>query len=405
MPAIVDYPELVHQQLAQYSDLFANEPERRHFAEYLTGLYVAERKNVSGINREFAVTTDQSCLNRWLTQVDWDVAKLNERRLELLQKDSSTRWTPWGSIPLDNTLIDHDGKLIDDVGWFWDHAEKRHLIAHDYLIINYVCSSGKHYPLEFRRFRKRETCEAEGTPFASHTDLAKALVDWVIEHDIPGSFTFDSYFSNVELLHHIHLAERVYVGDLKLNRNVVVAGKELKLSEWAKTIPVSARQPITIGGKTQYWFSKSLRLPKLKHPLRLVLLWREREADTPSKVLGTNRTFWELTRILKAYRHRWTGTETFHRDGKQHLGMGECQLRNGDGQTRHMYLVFLAYSAVMTEMRQARPQEWAQEMLTTVGQACRAMSREVLGKTIAWVVARTEEGWSLPTIKAHLALS
>lgn len=405
MPAIVDYPDLVHQLLAQYGDLFANEPERRHFAEYLTGLYVAERKNVSGINREFAITTDQSCLNRWLTQVDWDVSKLNERRLELLQKDSSTRWTPWGSIPLDNTLIDHDGKLIDDVGWFWDHADKRYLIAHDYLIINYVCSSGKHYPLEFRRFRKRETCEAEGTSFASHTDLAKQLVDWVIQHDIPGTFTFDSYFSNVELLHHIHLAQRVYVGDMKLNRNVVVAGKELKLSDWAKTIPTSARHPITINGKTQYWFSKSVYLPKLKHPVRLVLLWREREAQTPSKVLGTNRTFWELTRILKAYRHRWTGTETFHRDGKQHLGMGECQLRNGDGQTRHMYLVFLAYSAVMTEMRQARPQEWAQEMLTTVGQACRAMSREVLSKTIAWVVARTEQGWSLPKIKAHLALS
>jgi hypothetical protein len=43
---------------------FANTPERRHFAEYLTGLFIAERKTVSGINREFAVTTDQSCLNR-----------------------------------------------------------------------------------------------------------------------------------------------------------------------------------------------------------------------------------------------------------------------------------------------------------------------------------------------------
>ena len=27
---------------------------------------VAERKSVSTINRQFAVTTDQSCLNRWL---------------------------------------------------------------------------------------------------------------------------------------------------------------------------------------------------------------------------------------------------------------------------------------------------------------------------------------------------
>jgi hypothetical protein len=60
-------------------------------AEYLTGLMVAERKTVSGINREFVVTTDQSCLNRWLTEVAWDVQTLNDRRLEWLQRDPKTR--------------------------------------------------------------------------------------------------------------------------------------------------------------------------------------------------------------------------------------------------------------------------------------------------------------------------
>lgn len=404
MPAIVAYPSLVCELLEHYGDVFANAPERRHFAEYVTGLYVAERKNVSGITREFAVTTDQSCLNRWLTQVEWDVTKLNERRLELLQRDSSTRYTAFGTIPLDNTLIDHDGKLIADVGWFWDHADQRHLIAHDYLIINYVCSSGKHYPLEFRRFRKRETCETEGTPFATHTDLSIELIDWVVAHTIPGVFTFDSYFTHAELLNHIHDRKRVYVGDLKTNRILVVAGQAIKAKEWAKTIPPSARTRITINGVTQYWFTKTIHIPKVTHPVRLVVLWREQDAAEPSKILATNRTYWEITRILKVYRRRWTGTEPFHRDGKQQLGMGDCQLRSGVGQTRHMYLVFLAYSAVMSQLQHARPQEWAAEILTTVGQACRAMSREVLGKTVAWVVARTGDGWTLPDIKAHLSL-
>ncbi len=262
MPAIVEYSSLVQKLVAQYGDLFANEPERRHFAEYLTGLFVAERKNVSGINREFAVTTDQSCLNRWLTEVTWDAAQLNVRRLELLQRNSRTHYSPSGTIPLDNTLIDHDGKLIEDVGWFWDHADQRHLIAHGYLIINYVCSSGKHYPLEFRRLRKRELCEAEKNPFLSHIDLSCDLIDWVVERGIPGVFTFDSYFIHAEVLNHIHVYDQVYVGDLKFNQKLQVGDQERKANEWAATIPISARERITINGKTQYWFSKTVRIPK-----------------------------------------------------------------------------------------------------------------------------------------------
>src|SRR6184192_4015894 len=105
MPAIVEFPSVVQDLMTQYADLFANEPERRHFAEYLTGLFIAERKTVSGINREFAVTTDQSCLNRSMTEVSWDPTKLNIRRLEELQRDSCTRYTKHGVIAIDNTLI------------------------------------------------------------------------------------------------------------------------------------------------------------------------------------------------------------------------------------------------------------------------------------------------------------
>ena len=109
MPGIVEFPQVVQNALAQYGDLFANACQRRHFAEYLTGLMVAERKTVLGINREFAQTTDQSCLNRFLTDAEWDIGALNQRRLEQLQKDPSTRYSDQGVIPIDNTLIDRDG--------------------------------------------------------------------------------------------------------------------------------------------------------------------------------------------------------------------------------------------------------------------------------------------------------
>ena len=99
MAAIIDFPQVVQEALHDFGDLLPNEPQRRHFAEYLTGLFVAERKNSSGINREFAQTTDQSCLNRYLTAADWDVHQVNQRRLDLLQQDPSTRYSNQGVLP------------------------------------------------------------------------------------------------------------------------------------------------------------------------------------------------------------------------------------------------------------------------------------------------------------------
>lgn len=405
MPAIVEFPTVVQDLLAQYHDLFANAPERQHFAEYLTGLFIAERKTVSGINREFAVTTDQSCLKRWMTEVQWDVQALNQRRLDLLQRDSATRYTKNGVIAIENTLIDHDGKLIADVGWFWDHADQRHLIAHAYLIANYVCASGKHYPLEFRRFRKKERCAAEGTAFKNHTLLCKELVDWVVDRDIPGDFTFDSYFTTAQILNHIARHGRNYVGDLKFKRTITVDGKDWKAIAWVKSaLGPLCRRKTSVDGKVQWFFTKSIRIPGVNHTVRMVVLWKQQRDAEPAQMRITNRTYWEVHRILKTYRKRWTGTETFHRDGKQHLGMGACQLRNGEGQTRHMYLVFLAYSALMGQLRQDRAQEWARVRLTTIGESWRAMLRETLGKTIAWVVDQVQLGHSLSHIKAHLAL-
>ena len=123
MAGIVEFPQVVEEALRDFGDLLPNQPQRRHFAQYLTGLYVAADKNVSAINREFARSGDQSCLNRFLTEATWDITALNQRRLDLLQDDPSTRYSDQGIIPIDNTLIGHHGELIEDVGWFWDHAD------------------------------------------------------------------------------------------------------------------------------------------------------------------------------------------------------------------------------------------------------------------------------------------
>jgi hypothetical protein len=381
-------------------------------AEYLTGLVVAANKTVSGINAEFAQTTDQSCLNRFLTAAEWDEQALNERRLSWLQEHPSARYADRGVIALDNVLIDHDGQLIADVGWFWDHAEQRHKIAHDYLLANYVTPSGKHYPLEFRRFKKRDQCAAGGEDFQNHTKLFCDLVDWVCEREIPGEFAFDSYFTNAVALNHLHAQRdrrgesRAYVGDLKQNRKLEVRGQTLRADEFAATIGRELRQELRRGDDRQWYFTTTVRLPEVNHPVRILILWRNRRDKTPAKILVTNRTRWEATRLVSVYRQRWTGTETFHRDGKQHLGMGDCQLRSGQGQTRHMYLVMLAYSLLMIQLDNADAKKWALRRLTTIGQACRAVMAETLRATLQWAVENVlEKSQRIKHVMAQLALT
>ena len=404
MPAIVDFPTVVQEALALFGDLFDTEPARRHFAEYLTGLIVAENKTISGINREFALTTDQSCLNRWLTEVQWDVSALNDRRLAWLQQAPQTRYSVRGVIAIDNTLVDHAGKLIEDVGWFWDHADQRHVIAHDYMISNYVCPSKAHYPIEWRRFKKRDACPAP--EFKDHTELCIELIDDALKRSIPGDFTFDSYFTSAKVLNHIQSTQRAYVGDLKLNRKVVYAGREQQLQDVARQIPWAAKKPVRVGSRQYWYFSKQMRIPDVGHPVRIVLFWRERDDQEANKALVSNRLGWEVIRMVLVYRHRWTGTETFHRDGKQQLGLGDCQVRSGEGQTRHVYLVSAAYSLLMRSLQQSRAQDWARRTLTTIGEACRAVKAETLARMIDWLVEKlTVDHWSITDIKDVLVYS
>src|SRR5262249_34547406 len=162
-----------------------------------------------------------------------------------LQQAPQTRYSVRGVIAIDNTLVTHEGKLIDDVGWFWDHADQRHVIAHDYVISNSVCTSGAHYPIEWRRFKKRASCPP--AEFQDHTQLCIALIDDALQRGVPGDFTFDSYFTSAKVLNHIHSKERAYVGDLKLNRKVVYAGQEQKLQEVARHIPWEAKKAVRMG--------------------------------------------------------------------------------------------------------------------------------------------------------------
>jgi hypothetical protein len=392
---IVTPPTVVQGAMDEFiSQHFTNQPQRDHVANYLTGLMICPNKTITGMTNEQPNASDQSCLNRFMTEVEWDVQALNVARIEWLQQFEDMKFHERGMIPLDDVLIEKSGKSIKDSGSFWDHSESRYMHAQDLIIINYVHpTSRKHYPLEFRRFKKAEQCEWTGEEFKKVTELSMELIDYCHNNGVLGTFTFDSFYSSAEILNHIDSLKnadgtsRGYVADLKFNRKMIFKGVEQQVREFAKTIPPKDRKQVVSSDGTKQWYlSVNVKMPHLSHKVRIVILWRYKNDAEPRKILVTNRIFWNADRIVETYRGRWTGTETFHRDGKQELGLGDCQLRDGVGQTRHTYLVFLAYSLLMRELDKTSVSDWASVKLTTIGESCRAMLRESVSAMITWVI-------------------
>jgi len=399
---IITPPNVVQDALDEFlAPLFKNHPQRKHLANYLTGLMISENKTVAGMTSEMPNASDQSCLNRFLTEVEWDHDAVNKARVAWLQQFDDTKFHPRGVIAIDDVLIDKSGKFIKDSGTFWDHSEHRYKHAQDLIIANYVHPhSGKHYPLEFERFKKENQCEWTGEEFKKMTTLTIELVDWCQANGVHGCFTFDSFYTCAEIQNHINSlknedgSERGYVGDLKFNRKLTFKGVEQQAVEFAHTIPPSDRKPVTVDGIKQWYLSVCVKMPNLDHKVRVVILWKYKNDAEPRKILVTNKIHWNAERIIETYRGRWTGTETFHRDGKQELGLGDCQLRDGTGQTRHVYCVFLAYSLLVRHLDKTSVSGWAGVKLTTIGESCRALLRGSIRTMIGWIVEQLEEARS-----------
>lgn len=71
--------------------------------------------------------------------------------------------------------------------------------------------------------------------------------------------------------------------------------------------------------------------------------------------------------------------------------MGDCQLRDGQGQTRHTYLVIVAWTLLVDQLGENRANAWALRKLTTIGEACRAVLGETVRFTTAWVIEQAPQ--------------
>ncbi|MDR1385847.1 MAG: hypothetical protein LBJ67_18640 [Planctomycetaceae bacterium] len=185
-------------------------------------------------------------------------------------------------------------------------ANQRYVYGHDLLFIDYVHpTSGKHYPIDFRRYKKAEQCELTKEDFTKLLRLAMELIQQCHDQNISGTFTFDSVYSTVEMLNFIDSLKnadgtnRRYVGDVKFNRTINFKGRKITVEEFAKTIPAEDRTKMTTENGIQWYLAVNVTIPNVMHKVRIVILWKHKNDAEPRQILVSNNDWRKLPRYAE----------------------------------------------------------------------------------------------------------
>jgi hypothetical protein len=436
MLPIVRFPQIVEQQASWFESVFTTDEQRKHFREYVTGLIAGDEATVTAINNLFLDKNDQSALNKFLTQAEWDECELNRRRvrMELARLHRRPISTKAGRLILDDTLAHHTKCSIDWLAHLWDHAQKKYVWAHDVVTCYYV-NRGDQFPVDFRLWyqfqtkkeRKRlqqaaEVLAARPTLegyrqrlvdllvyrvrqqlYHTKTVLAADLVRSAVIMNVPFSVvTFDGWFLHNVLIDQIEAVHKDWVGGCPKDRLVWFNNRWTQLQEYWKTLPPAAYRPTQIHNHLYWVFTKVLPMKSLRRRrVRIAVSFDNPELEGDPRVLVSNRKDWERTRILLTYSDRWP-TETFNQDVKERLGFEDYQLHKLRGIRRHWYLGFVAYSLLGNQGHPGRSRQGVRAPFESTGQRCHAVTHESLRYLVDWIAQQLEEGVPAATITQTL---
>ena len=341
---------------------------RKHFREYMLGIMIPpeiRRKSISNIS-SLVSEYDQSTMNRSIHAVKQDILEKNYiTYLKAVIGNHRIQFI------VDDTLLEHPGaKVMEDVGWFHDHASGNNVLAHQTVTtMLHDLETDEFYPFLMRMYRKKSMIPNEDmdkfrTKLENMTELFEITSS---NFNISGK-TVDSWYSSNRFLG-VH-----YVTELKSNRKVspVDMGKMTNrnndlfysLDELPETTFVMHERNLDIledfplYTRMKAWLSNG-------DAVNLVLLYNPENGR--KKFLASD--YVEGNDLITAWNARWP-IESFHKDTKD-MGLGEYQVRDSEGSLMHASITVTAYTLLYTMMKAS--EKIFGKVLKTIGECSRAV--------------------------------
>ena len=363
-------------KLEIYRDCFSK-PQWTHFTTYINGLLLGEKseKNIQDIASNSIDGKHQSSLNRFITRHKW-----NERRLNAIRLKESIHNRDGGVVIVDDTIIEKTGETMDGVGYLYDHAQGKNVLCHD-IVSTFYRNEEQRIPLFFSPYVKKEVAEKTNVWFKTKNQIALDLLRMSLIQVHPEAVVFDEWYMGKDMIEFCNTRVLTWVSQAKRNRLIQLGEEWVQLSVYATLLSKQEFKHINkkLGEKRFKWFHETTVVMKNVGRVKLVIL-RGRKNSRTCTFLVSNNTDLDGMQVLEYYKKRWS-IEVFHRDCKQHLGMGEYQARKLDAVVIHLHLVFLAY----TLLKNAICNPFLSSILkgiNAVGSACKKLKRWVFDQLV-----------------------
>lgn len=405
MLPLISIPTIVEHYAPNFKSLFS-EADYEHLKKYVSGLLVCENKTVEAINRLFVTAPqNQSTLNRFLTASAYDLAALNQNRLDWLNSQPATQLKSKGAyggvLGLDDTLLCHHGKSFEHIAKLKDHVTGRYVWAHNLVNLHYS-DDQTDYPTYFQLWKPIQTDDLETglrqldikikdskvtlkqeapkkwrnhlkylyqkhqdreqvqaiykTKIHIGRDLLQQFYEQYPDANIPVSF--DKWFTCPAFCKFIDQdLKQAYVAGLKSNEKIFKKGSQtISVGAFVDKVKtehlahkdkngksVFTKTTIKYKGKKEvfYTYCKTHNICGLGKH-KLLISYQKQDLSDGARVYICNRLTWRVQQITRVGRHRWP-VEEYHKEGKAE-GLDQYQIRNFKGVQKHIALVALTYS-------------------------------------------------------------
>ena len=384
----------------KFDDLLRTKAQKREFRNYLGGLLgESQRKNLYQMASDSVGVTYHK-LHHLLTEATWSAEKINERRLEVMNKCNQTRISRGFSLIVDDSGHRKSGNFTAGVGRQYI-GEIGKTDNGNVVVTTHLYDGKKSLPLDIELYQHAKSLpEGKKDPkFKKKPELALKLIDKSMERGYrPGIVLIDSgYGNNTKFLIELEKRKSNYLGGLAKNRKVKVINskestKEIRLDKLAESLPKEAyaQTIINLGKSRSVWVAViKVEISRLEGTRKIAIVMNApqfKDADDLDYfITNVEPSIVTPQWVVDTYSQRnWV--EVFYREAKGWLGLKEYQTRGLKSLKRHFILVFCAYTFILWhKLTGGLRRRWANKPINTFPEALEAFRTAMSYRFVQWL--------------------